>query len=490
MMSETLEALLAQAATLRRENRIPEAEAAYERLLARHPNLPDSWYNLGLLQRRSRRFAAALESYQQALDRGVSAPEEVHLNRGVIFADDLRQEAAAERELQAALAIRPDYAPALLNLGNLHEDRGRRAEALAAYHRILAIDPTHSEALARVAGLQPISGPMDPALNRIKRALTRPGTTIQERATLAFALAKGLDSCGAWDEAFTSYVGANAISRNAAPAGTAVYDRAEQERFIDELIAAFPAPTPVTLPSAGGRASPIFICGMFRSGSTLIEQVLASHPRVTSGGELDLLPALISASLLPYPAAIAETAPEMLGALAEKYLGDLETIFPGADRLTDKRPDNFLHIGLIKRLFPDAKIIHTTRDPLDNCLSVFFLHLNQGMSYAFDLVDTAHFLRQQQRLMAHWKTLYPDDIIDFDYDAFVAQPRQRLEPLLAFLGLDWDDSLLSFHEQDSAVKTASVWQVREPLYQSASGRWRNYERHLGPLRAFLDGSEE
>jgi hypothetical protein len=195
---------------------------------------------------------------------------------------------------------------------------------------------------------------------------------------------------------------------------------------------------------------------------------------------------MVRDDLAPYPAGVAGLPPETLDALAARYLTTLAATFPDADVITDKRPDNVLHIGLIKRLFPDAKIINTVRNPLDNALSVYFLHLDHGMGYALDLMDIGHYLAQERRLMAHWKALYPDDILDFDYDTFVAEPRPALERLLAFLGLDWDDNCLAFHKLDNAVKTASVWQVREPLYQRASGRSRHYQRQLATLRTWLE----
>jgi hypothetical protein len=137
-------------------------------------------------------------------------------------------------------------------------------------------------------------------------------------------------------------------------------------------------------------------------------------------------------------------------------------------------------------MFPDAKIVNTQRNPLDNILSLYFLHLNPQMAYGLDLTDAAHWYRQYQRLMAYWKALYPDDIFDLDYDALVREPREVIAALLEFCGLDWEESCLSFHSIPNSVKTASVWQVREPLYARASGRWRNYERHLGPLHAALE----
>ena len=477
MADADLESLIARAGDLRRAGRVAEAIGAYEAVLARRPALPDSWYNLALMYRRARRFDEALAAYDQALAQGLSGPEEAHLNRGVIYADDLRRPDLAEQELAAALKLNPRYQPALLNLGNLHEDRGRKAQALSAYDQLLTLNPDHPEALARAAQLRPVSDPTDPAIGRLRRAIHRPAQAPQDRAALGFALGKLLDGAGAYDDAFEAYAAANAAT-------SARYDRAAQEALVDNLIAAFPQAEPPAAPVSGTRTPPIFILGMFRSGSTLAEQVLASHPRVTSGGELTLLPALVRQALQPYPAALSRLDREPL---ARRYLGDLERLFPTADVLTDKRPDNFLHVGLIKRLFPDARIIHTRRHPLDNVLSAWFLHLSAAMPYATDLMDTAHYLAQERRLTAHWRTLWPADILDLDYDAFVQDPRPHTEPLLAHCDLAWDDACLAFHQTDSNVRTASVWQVREPLYQRASGRWRNYERQLQPVRDWLTG---
>jgi tetratricopeptide (TPR) repeat protein len=476
--------MLHEAVLLERSGRLPEAEAAYERLLARWPDLPESWYNLAVLQRRAGRFDAALASYRQALDRGVSKPEEVHLNRGVIYSDFLRQDAAAEEELRAALALNPDYVPALVNLANLKEDLGQRDEALAVYERILALEPDSSEALARYAELKSVPTPDDPLVARLDRALSRRGATSSETARLGFALGKVLDACGAHDRAFDAYAAANRRSRECAGPLATLYDRGQQERFVDQLIEAFGQDR---LPAVARASSPrpIFICGMFRSGSTLTEQVLARHPEVAAGGEIDFLPTLVRTELSPYPARMAQLARPRLEEIAARYLASLSRLFPGAANVTDKRPDNFLHIGVIKTLFPDARIVHTTRDPLDNCLSIYFLHLDHSMGHALDLMDTGHYYRQYRRLMAHWKARYGADILDFDYDSFVRAPRPAVERLLEFCGLGWEENCLSFHRATNAVKTASVWQVREPLYQRSSGRWRNYARQLAPLRVYL-----
>lgn len=483
MTVETPETLLRRATELQRAGRVQEAIEAYERLLALRPDLPESWYNLGYLQRWAGRFEDSLTSYQHALDHGVRQPEEVHLNRGVILADHLARSDAAEAELKAALALNPHYVPAWVNLGNLHEDRGQRAEAREAYEQVLALEPDHALALTRLAGLTRIACPDDPMISRLRQAIACPGADAVDRADLGFALGQALDAAGAYDEAFAAYEDANAASR--ASAGAPIrYDAAAVEKLVDRLIEAFPAPA-VSRQAASG--APIFICGLFRSGSTLAEQILASHSQVTAGGELNLLPTLIQRELQPYPEAAAGAGPENLDRLRRDYLERLRAIHPDAGLVTDKRPDNFLHIGLIKALFPDARIVHTRREPLDNILSIYFLHLDHSMPYALDLMDTAHWHGQYRRLMAHWKSLNPGDIYDLDYETLVAEPRPTIEGLLGFCGVEWEESCLSFHEADTAVRTASVWQVRQPIYRRSAGRWRNYEAHLKQVRAALEG---
>ncbi|TAJ60190.1 sulfotransferase [Brevundimonas sp.] len=478
-MTEAAEALMALASRLRAAGRADEAAQAYRQLLAIRPDLPDSWFNLALMERQCGRFEAALKAYDEALRRGVSGPEEAWLNRGVIHADDLGRPDLALADLEAALAVAPDWPPALLNLGNLHEDMGRRDEAAAAYARALAAAPGHPVALARAAGLARLTGPEDPVIADLRSAVDRPDLHPDDRAELGFALGRALDQVGAFDDAFAAYAAANAASRAADPE-RARYDRGAHERFIDSLIAAFPGPA---TPADGVEAGPIFICGLFRSGSTLIEQILSGHSRVTGGGELGLVPGLARA-IAGYPLTMATAGPDAIAQLRGLYLGGLETARPGADVVTDKRPDNFLRIGLIKAMFPNARIVHTVRQPLDVILSNWFLHLDRSMAHALDLEDLAHWHGQYERLMAHWKALYPD-ILDLDYDALVLEPRPAVERLLAWCGLDWEEAVLDFHKAAAPVRTASVWQVREPLYRRSSGRWRNYERHLDGVRAAL-----
>jgi tetratricopeptide (TPR) repeat protein len=486
----TAQRMVAEATALEQAGRLAEAARLYQAVLAQWPFLVDTWYNLGLLLRRLGHYEPALAAYQQALDRDIQGPEEVHLNRSVIYADALLQPEAAERELAAALRLAPAYVPALLNLGNLREDLGRRHEARELYSRILAADPAHPEALARLANLADFSDPADPLIERLRQAVRAASGRAADQASLGFALGRALDACGAHEAAWEAYTKANQASRDSAAPGSQRYDRAAHEQLIDRIIANFDADffrrvaSDGTPPPQDG-SPPVFICGMFRSGSTLAEQVLSAHPRVTAGGELDWLPALVHSALSPFPEALAATGPVQIRQLASRYLAARAAVFPEADVLTDKRPDNFLYLGLIKAMFPDARIVHTRRSPLDNCLSVYFLHLDHGMGYATQLPDIGHYYLQQERLMAHWRALFGAQIHEFDYDRFVAAPAAELTGLLAHCGLDWDARCLEFHQARGSVKTASVWQVRQPLYQRSSGRWRNYERQLAPLRAML-----
>lgn len=487
-MKISYEVMFQEAVQLDRQGRSTEAIAAYERLLESWPALPDCWYSLAMLQRKTRQFPEALKSYERALEHHVKRPEEVHLNRAVIYSDCLRQDESAERELKAALTLNPNYVPALINLANLHEDLGRRHLASRCYERILALDPQSAPALARYAGLRTFSDRNDPLIDWLRRALGRTDMSVADRASLEFALGRALDGCEDYAAAFEVYVAANRHSRESAPAGSGVYDRAVAEKITDQMIAAFPdvprIPAPAT--ASNGTIRPIFVCGMYRSGSTLIEHLIAGHPLVAAGGELDYLPHAVQDTLAPFPASMAAVLPQRLKDVAAGYLGMLEELFRGASYVTDKRPENYMNIGLIKTLFPDAKIVHTSRNALDNCLSIFFLHLDQRLSYALDLNDIAHHYGQYLRMMAHWQRMYADDIFTVDYDALVNDPKPVIERLLAFLGLEWDERCLNVPAVGRSIKTASVWQVREPLHGRSSGRSGHYEKELSEIREYLN----
>jgi hypothetical protein len=221
---------------------------------------------------------------------------------------------------------------------------------------------------------------------------------------------------------------------------------------------------------------------MFRSGSTLVERILSGHPTVAAGGESVLLSQSLSGFPVA-PEAQAQLPPPDLTNVAMRYRQAMAQRFPDAATVIDKRLDNLALVGLIRRAFPDAKIILTQRQVLDNCLSVYFLHLDSAFSYARDLLDIGHYYRQCKTLSDHWRSLYGDAVFTFDYDAFVKAPEQEAKRLMAFCELDWRDECLDTARTGGAVRSASLWQARRPIYGTSSGRWRHYSAELMDLRA-------
>ncbi len=473
------------------QGRRAEAAAAYRDALTHQPGRAEGWFNLAYALRHDGHFTEALDAYGRALDCGIDRAEQVHLNRAVILSDHLARQDEAESELHAALATAPGYPPALLNLGNLHEERGRRDDAIACYRRLVSSGVAQAggpayQALARLANLERPTAPRDPLYRELESAARSPAPIEDAiRADLWFALGRTHDALGEHAAAFDAFV----HGKHLAHRGHRSYDPERASRLTHALIEA-PAGTPRASSAADAGFEPLFICGMFRSGSTLIEQVLSAHPAVATCGELELLPRLAAGTLRPFPASLATLTQARASALAQDYRTALLARMPaepGAPRyVTDKRPDNFRLIGLIKHLFPGARIVHTVRHPLDNGLSILMQHLNpRAFDYAGTLADIGHHHGEYLRLMAHWKRLYPGDIHDFDYDRFVAEPEATLHSLLRFLQLPWEPGCLAFHARQNTVRTASYWQVRRPLYAEASGRWRYYREQLAPLAGAL-----
>jgi hypothetical protein len=472
--------LKSRAAQCLREGRGAEAAQLFEQLTELQPNDANHWYNLGYSRRMARQYEAALDAYAQALARGVSGAEDVHINRAVILGEYLHRSEDAASELRAAVEANPNAVPAWLNLGNLYDDLGDSAAAREAYRNALKAAPGNGRAIARMAAIDIHEGDPGRAIATLREGLGRGSVRPDDSAEMQFALGNALDAAGEFTAAFQAISEANRIGASIRPPNMR-YDPRAQEQLVNALIAMPPLQGAGDFPA---ERSPIFICGMFRSGSTLVEQLLARHPQVTAGGELEFIPAMVAEDLRPYPRALVEASSRRLRILRDKYLDQLRLLYPQAERITDKRPDNFLHVGLIKALFPEARIVHTLRNPLDNFLSVFFLYFADTIRYSERLDDIVHYYAQYRRLMDHWRAQFGRDIHDADYDALVAEPRPELERLLAFCGLEWSDACLAVGP-DKAVRTASNWQVRKPLHTKSSGRWRNYERELDPVRQRL-----
>lgn len=451
----------------------PEAAIRhYARLLSRNPGIASAHYNVALLYKKLKRYKEALASYEQAVQLGIEGIEEVYSNMGVLYSE-MRNEKKAQEMFERAIETDSRYIPALFNLAGLHEELGRREAAAELYERILEIDPRHWDSLARLAQLRRAEESADQTIESLQAALREDQGDLLAREGLFFALGNLLDAAGRYDEAFDAYRTANELGRLRNP----TYERGVAEQGVDILRAFFDAYR-VNSMATDIVASPVFICGMFRSGSSLVEQMLAAHPSVTAGGELEFLSRIVTGGLSPYPAKLQEMSRSDLEQLGNEYLARLDELFPGAKHVTDKKPDNFLHLGLVRCLFPRARIIYTRRNKADNCLSIFFQQLGGQLAYATDLGDIGHYFDLQQKLMSHWQACFGDRIFTVDYDELVQSPEPVLRELLDFLGLEWDENCLDFQNARTAVKTASVLQVRQPLHTESSGRWRNYSAYL------------
>ena len=452
----------------------------YQRLLERQPEYAEAYFNVALLYKKGKRFKDALSAYEEAIKNGIDDVQEVYSNMGVLYAE-MRQGEKSREMYERALDVDPDYFPALFNLAGLFEESGERQRAIELYERILSINPGHWDSLSRLAHAKKVTGADRQLIDSLKRATGDVKDDPAAAETLYFALGKALDDVEQYEEAFTAYNKANGFGKQRNPP----YDNSSVEQAFDRLIELFDDEWIERLTGAS-TAAPVFICGMYRSGSTLVEQILASLPSVTAGGELDHLPWLVSERLAPYPDSAVNASPQMLAEMGLEYMSKVQTQFPEAKNITDKRPDNFLHLGLIKVMFPHARIVYTRRNPVDNCLSVYFQGLGSNLSYAADLEATAHYYKQHERLMAHWANCFGANIFTVDYDELVKSPEHDLRRLLQFLGLEWDDRCLEFHKTDSLVQTASIWQVREELHTRSSGRWRNYAPFLQNIQALLE----
>ena len=464
-------------------DRLGDTDAAighYARLLARQPDMASAHFNVALLYRKAKRYDDSVNAYENAIRLKINGVEEAYSNLGILYAELGRLD-AARSQYQLALDTQPDYIPALYNLAGLNEECGDRDTAIGLYERILTIDPEHWDSLIRLAHARRIAdtddagAAADPLLGKLRQGQARANDPVASEG-LRFAEGKILDELGRYDEAFAAYQAANALTRRRQPP----YDRTAAEKACASIRRYFGRGKIESLES-GSSARPIFICGMFRSGSTLLEQILSAHPAIEAGGELDLLPWLMSKRLAPYPERLDTATPANMLAVAEEYLRLRAELLPKAKRVTDKRLDNLVHLGLIRALFPRARIIHTRRDKRDNCLSVYFQHLGGNLSYANDLADIAHYYEQQNALMEHWATLMPDNLHSVSYDALVADPEPVVRGVIDFIGAEWSDRCLDFHRTDTQVKTASLWQVREPLHGRSSGRWQHYPQAMAAL---------
>jgi tetratricopeptide (TPR) repeat protein len=450
-----------------------EAVQVYQRLLERRPELVDTRYNLARLLRTLGRYRESLIHYYQALDEGISEPEELYSNIASIYSKMHREDDAREA-LRQALECKKNYIPALYNLGLLEEEHGHWSTASELFQTILGQDPNHIDALLRLIHGQKVQTINDPLLAELQRVLTLTPEQPRAQEDLNFGLGKGFDDCGNYEFAFEHYQTGNSFSQGR----MGKYDRVAQESTTAQLMTGFSSQSLREIKPVS-EAEPVFICGMYRSGTTLVEQMLASHPDIVAGGEIRFF----ERESLRFTSMPKESDRQKL---AQQYLDLLQSNFPGAARVTNKMPDNFLYLGLIKALFPKVRIIHTQRNILDNCLSIYFQQISgKQRKYGNDLMDIAHYYAQYRKLMGHWLAILDSNIISVNYEDIVSDPEAKVREVLQFLGLEWHPACMDFQQVNNRVQTASYWQVRQSLYSSSIARSNNYQMRIGEMEQYF-----
>jgi tetratricopeptide (TPR) repeat protein len=492
-----------------------EAEKVYRAVLAKVPNQPDALNLLGVLAMEAGNHDAAFGLLEQAVAARPKDP--VVLNNYGNALSLVRRFEEAIAALERALAIKPDMADSWLNLGRTLNQAGQGERALKCFERLQKLKPdghtaksgisrallglgrtkeAEDTALSLIEAMPGISAGYvnlsnarkfkagDPIIEQVETLIASKDTHAKELRGLYFAAAKMYDDVGRYDEAFRYLDMANKASGGK-------YDAKGLEQSYADLRQTYTRKFFEERKEFGlDSERPVFIVGMPRSGTTLTETIIGAHPQVHPAGELETAKKCERemAGLVFRDDGIYKNARQLtwVGAevLAQRYLDaiDVKAKNAAATRVTDKMPHNFQAVGFIALMFPKARIIHTRRSPFDTCLSIFQQNFNDAHTYARNLTDLGHHYAHYLHLMSHWREVLGHRMLEIDYEDLVENQEEVSRKLIDFVGLPWDDACLRPQDVQRTVLTASVWQVRQPVYKRSAGRWKNYEQHLGPLR--------
>lgn len=474
---------------------LPAAVAHFREAVRLDPDFRTAHDNLAKCLSHMDRPKEALAHFLEVLRLDPHSPD-AHFETGTIY-QRISKLPEARRHYEEALRLRPGDADATANLGLVLQSEGKVDEAAAWFREAVALRPATSFAYYYLgemakAGRYQLS---DDDLAAMEVAAAAEGISAREASMLSFALATELDRRKRYDEAFRHYRRANELKREYAAEWGLVFSPSKHEDAVERLIEFFTPQRVRELATSGITTEvPVFVVGMPRSGTSLIEQILASHPQVFGAGELMEIPEITDSlsgeqgRAARYPACVAEAGPGVLRRHAEAYVRVLTEMGDDAARVIDKLPGNFLHLGLIAILFPRARVIHCRRDPRDSCLSCFQQNF-RNLVFTSSLEFLGRYYRAYERLMEHWRKVIPLRMYEIEYEVLVDGLEEKSREMVEFCGLAWDDRCLTFYRTERIVHTASELQVRQPVYRSSIGRWKRYEAHLGPLFDALAGKE-
>lgn len=490
---DSLPLLLLSAEVADVRGRSGESIALLRQALDKEPDNITLWARLALTGRKGASGPHARKAADKALALAHDKDAALRALATNAHAHVLAEEghtAEAEAAYRDALNLVPGFVPALSGLGQLLLQGGKVEEALQCFQQVRAVAPLQGwSQLIHAREL-----PDDPAvLEELERAAHQPGLEGPVRSGLLYTVAAAYDKQKDFNRAMTLARTANEASKQLLPYDPAAH-RARVEREIARFSSAF-----IESRAGFGHPSrlPVFVLGMPRSGTTLTEQILGSHSQVFGAGELGLVGEQIAqlvgweqhlGSRLAYPECVAELTPKRARKMATAWLAQLQAFDPTAQHVIDKLPHNFEHIGLIKLLFPNARIVHCRREPRDIAVSNYITDYSAkfgGMGFAYDFGWIGEQLVDHDRLMVHWHAVFPGQILEVVYEELVDDTEALARRMITFLGLEWEPGVLEFQGLERSVKTASVWQVRQPVYKTSKARWKRYAAHLDALEAAL-----
>jgi tetratricopeptide (TPR) repeat protein len=472
---------------LAQAERFADAARAYESALRWQPDCAEAMSQRGVMLAHLACFDEAMQSHQRALAHAPHDPA-AHEAMGATLL--LRKDITSAVEcFRRALALEPNRGASWNGLGLALRSLGTLHKAAECFARAVEEEPENASFHRNHVSVLHGSTLAGDKAGRLIALMHDPRRPLRQRVDAGFALGDMLDNAGRFDEAFQAYARANALFRDDCAGRGLSFDVLRLRGVVDQLVAHFTADFFAHRRSWGEHTeTPVFVVGMPRTGTSLVEQIAASHPAVFGAGELPHIGGLARS--------LAGEGGQFTGEhwsaravrdAARSYLEQLRSSAGGAHRIVDKMPGNVFLLGLIAVCFPAARVIFCRRDARDTCLSCYFQHfaLPERHLYTYDLADCAAQLLEMERLMAHWRHALPLRMLEINYESLINRQEEQTRSLVDFLGLPWDGRCLDFHRTERPVHTASVWQVRQPLYSRSVGRWRRYASHLRPLLAAL-----